>query len=63
MDRVGLVFVLCTMIAVVVSLAENKGRHPRAIDLKDVEFRTSGGFDLAGVAVALILIALYASWW
>lgn len=63
MDRVGLVFVLCALIAVVISLLENKGRQEHAIHLGDIDFHTSRGFNLAGVAVSLILIALYATWW
>lgn len=63
MDRVGLVFLLCTLIAVLVTLSEKKGRQPSAIDLKDIDFHTSGGFNLAGVAVTLILVALYVTWW
>ncbi len=63
LDRVGLVFIACTMIAVVISLIENKGPHPKAVDLHDVEFHTSTGFNIAGVAVTLILVALYAAWW
>jgi len=63
MDRVGLVFVLCLFIAVVISLVEYKGRHENAIDLADVDFHTTSEFNIAGVAVSLILIALYATWW
>ena len=63
MDRVGLVFVLCAAIAVVISLVENKGRHDNAIELREIDFRTSAGFNLAVVAVSIILVALYAAWW
>jgi SSS family solute:Na+ symporter len=63
MDRVGLVFVLCALIAVAISLMEGKGRHPHAIHLGDIDFSTSRGFNLAAVAVSLILVALYATWW
>jgi SSS family solute:Na+ symporter len=63
MDRVGLVFVLCALIAVAVSLMEGKGRHPHAVHLGDIDFSTSRGFNLAAVAVSLILVALYATWW
>ena len=63
MDRVGLVFLLCLAIAVGVSLVENKGPQEQAIDLADIDFRTSTGFNVAGIAVALILVALYATWW
>ena len=63
MDRVGLVFLLCVAIAVAISLLENKGRCENAIDLKDINFHTSTSFNFAGIAVSLILIALYATWW
>jgi SSS family solute:Na+ symporter len=63
MDRVGIVFLCCVAAAVVVTLLENKGRQAGAIELKEIDFSTSGGFNIAGLAVALILIALYATWW
>lgn len=63
MDRVGIVFLFCVAVAAVVTLLENKGPQPGAVELKSIDFSTSGGFNIAGVAVALILIALYATWW
>ncbi|MFT5766987.1 MAG: SSS family solute:Na+ symporter [Halioglobus sp.] len=62
MDRVGLVFLVCTLLAVSLSLVENKAQSG-AIDLDDIEFRTSTGFNIAGIGVVLILAALYATWW
>jgi solute:Na+ symporter, SSS family len=63
MDRVGLVFVLCCVLAVLVVLIEGAGVHAKAIDLKRVEFATTRGYNFAALAVTLILVALYASWW
>ena len=63
MDRVGLVFLACTVLAVVVSLADKPVERPDAVDVKDVDFTTSGSFNAAAVATILILIALYATWW
>ncbi|MCL2913717.1 sodium/sugar symporter [Shewanella corallii] len=63
MDRVGLVFLLCAALAVIVSLAEQNKAQPKGIELADVNFSTSKGYNLAGVAVTLILIAEYAAWW
>ncbi|MCL1037228.1 sodium/sugar symporter [Shewanella submarina] len=63
MDRVGLVFLLCAALAVIVSLAEQNKAQPKGIELADVNFSTSRGYNLAGVAVTLILIAEYAAWW
>ena len=62
-DRVGLVFLLCVAIAVVISLGQGNRVQPDAIDLGDIDFSTTRGFNVAGVAVALILAALYATWW
>jgi SSS family solute:Na+ symporter len=63
MDRVGLVFLLCALLAIVVSLMEHKKAQPKVIELSDVDFNTSRGYNIAGVAVALILIGQYATWW
>jgi len=63
MDRVGLVFVLCAAIAVVVSLMQPKQTAAMRIELKDVDHRTQPSFNIAAVAVTLILVALYATWW
>jgi SSS family solute:Na+ symporter len=63
MDRVGIVFLCCVAAASAVTLLERKGSQPGAIELKNIDFSTDGGFNIAGLAVALILIALYATWW
>jgi SSS family solute:Na+ symporter len=63
MDRVGLVFLLCALLAIVVSLMEHKKEQSKVIELSDVDFNTSRGYNIAGIAVALILIGQYATWW
>jgi SSS family solute:Na+ symporter len=63
MDRVGLVFVLCLALAIIVSLVENKGEHANAVDLRGVKFDSSTGFNISAVAVSLILIGFYTTWW
>lgn len=62
-DRVGLVFLLCAAFAVIVTLAGRGGEQPNAIDLKDMSFSTSTGFNFAAVGVIIILTALYLTWW
>ena len=62
-DRVGLIFLLCVALAVVVSLVEKKGVHMNAVELGDVDFSTSKGFNIASVAVVFLLIAFYGAWW
>jgi SSS family solute:Na+ symporter len=40
------------------------GRDPALrVDLKNIDYSTSAGFNLAALAVTLILIALYVTWW
>jgi SSS family solute:Na+ symporter len=62
-DRVGLVFLLCTATAIVISIVQGDREQPGSVDLSGIDFSTTRGFDMAGVAVALILAALYATWW
>lgn len=63
MDRVGLVFVLCMLLAIIVSTIENKGHHENAVDLNGIKFSTTSGFNYAGVAITLILVSFYTTWW
>lgn len=62
-DRVGIVFLLCTGLAVGISLWQRADVQPGAVDLDEIDFKTTTGFNIAGVAVAVILAALYATWW
>ena len=62
-NRVGIVFLLCVLIAVVISVAEGNRDQEGSVELQDVEFATSNGFNLSASAVTLILIALYSTWW
>jgi SSS family solute:Na+ symporter len=62
MDRVGLVFICCMLIAILVSLKENKPNNA-VIELAEVDFSTSSSFNIATAGVLTILIALYAAWW
>jgi SSS family solute:Na+ symporter len=64
MDRVGLVFLICLVGAVLISLV-TPARAERAavVTTEGVSFRTGPTFNLAAVCIALILAALYATWW
>jgi solute:Na+ symporter, SSS family len=62
-DRVGIVFLLCLVVGIGVSSLQGAGRHPNAIDYNDVDTSTTGGFNLAALAVILMLVGLYATWW
>ena len=61
-DRVGLVFLIATGLAVVVSMLQNREQEG-AIHLDEIQFATTTGFNISALAVTLILAALYATWW
>ncbi len=63
MDRVGLVFLLCLGLAVIASLLTPTKVHTGSVDLADIDFSTSKGFNSAMVLVVLILILFYSVWW
>lgn len=62
-DRVGIVFLLCIATGVVISQLQGAEKHPNAIDYRDVDTSTTGGFSLAAFVVLLMLVGLYATWW
>jgi SSS family solute:Na+ symporter len=63
MDRVGVVFLACMGIAIVLSLMQPPREAALTIDLKNIDYSTSAGFNIAALIVTVILIALYAIWW
>jgi len=62
-DRVGLAFILCVIVGMLVSLMQSTGDHPDAIEYGDVDTSTSPGFNWASVVIILMLTGLYATWW
>jgi len=63
MDRVGLVFLACLAIAIALSLAQAPRSSALRVELKQVNYSTSVGFNVAAIAITAILIGLYATWW
>jgi solute:Na+ symporter, SSS family len=63
MDRVGLVFVACFGVAIVLSLLQAPRESALRVDLKQVDYSTSMSFNMAALAVTAILVALYGVWW
>lgn len=62
-DRVGVVFLACMAMAIVVSVMGKEETHSEAVDVADMDFSTSRTFNLQAGLIVLILIALYATWW
>ncbi|WP_286263493.1 sodium:solute symporter family transporter [Thalassotalea atypica] len=64
-DRVGLVFLICLVVAVAVSLfIPTAQKHPeQSVNLAEIEFTTSTTFNTAAIALTIIIAALYVTWW
>ncbi len=62
-NRMGVVFLVSLILAVIVSLATPQRAGADTIDTREVRYRTSAGFNVGALGVVLILIALYATWW
>jgi SSS family solute:Na+ symporter len=63
MDRVGLVFLACFGVAVMLSLLQTRRDPALRVELKQIDYSTSAGFNLSALVISAILIALYATWW
>jgi SSS family solute:Na+ symporter len=63
MNRMGLVFLISLALAVAISLTFKARGDANRITMQGVTFATPTTFNVAGVGVILILIALYATWW
>jgi SSS family solute:Na+ symporter len=63
MNRMGYIFLICLGSAVAVSLLQKPRPQSSTIDVTGIDYSTSVAFNIAGLAVILILVALYAIWW
>lgn len=63
MDRVGIVFILCVVLAAIVTLIDKPKDQVNAIDLTGISFKTTTGFNIAAVGVIAILVGIYSIWW
>jgi SSS family solute:Na+ symporter len=62
-NRMGVVFIVSLVLAIIVSLATPQRPNVDTIDSRNVRYKTSTGFNVGALAVILVLIALYATWW
>lgn len=63
MNRMGLVFLISLALAIGISLMFKGRGDANRITMQGVSFATPTTFNVAGVGVILVLIALYATWW
>ncbi len=63
-DRMGLVFLIISVLIIAISLYEGKGKdHPRGIEITPDLFKTSTKFKVGAILIAGILIGLYTAFW
>ena len=62
-DRMGLVFVIISVIMVIASLASKEKENPNAIDIGGGLFKTSPKFNIGALLICGILAALYTIFW
>lgn len=62
-NRMSVVFLISLALAVALSLAVRARADANRVTLEGVDFRTTKGFNAASLAIVLILVALYATWW
>jgi hypothetical protein len=48
---------------VVLSLLQTRRDPALRVELKQIDYSTSAGFNLSALVISAILIALYATWW
>ena len=63
MDRVGLVFVACLGLAVVISLLQTRRERALKVEIKQIDYSTTAAFNVAALAITAILICIYWKWW
>src|SRR3984893_18745487 len=63
MDRVGLVFLLCLILAVLLSLLKTQRDPAMRVELRQIDYSTGVGFNLAALVVTGALIGMYWIWW
>jgi SSS family solute:Na+ symporter len=62
-DRVGVVFLVCMALAIIVSLVQKPQPPSMNIELKNIDYSTSTGFNIAAGVIIVVLIVLYTTWW
>ncbi|TGY87055.1 sodium transporter [Marinicauda algicola] len=61
--RIWIVFLACLALGVIVSLITPAPREDRPVDLSGIRFATTGGFNVAGIAIIAILALIYGVFW
>ncbi|MDD3152860.1 MAG: hypothetical protein PHE45_08220, partial [Bacteroidales bacterium] len=62
--RMGIVFLILCVIAIIISYIDNKGKNdPKAITINKSIFHTSTSFNVWSIIITAIVAALYIIFW
>ncbi|MEO1101429.1 MAG: sodium/solute symporter [Pseudomonadota bacterium] len=61
--RIWIVFLICLVVGVVVSLLSAPPREDRPVDVAGISFDTRTGFNISAILIALILVLIYVVFW
>jgi SSS family solute:Na+ symporter len=63
-DRMGIVFLILSVVIVAISLMQGKGKdHPNGIEITKNLFQTSTSFKIGAIIISGIIAALYITFW
>lgn len=63
MDRVAIVFVTCLLLTYLVSKFDKTPSQNKSVDISEVNFTTTNGFNISALLCLIILSGLYIIWW
>ena len=61
--RIWIVFLICVVVGVGVSLMTARPAAEQPVDLNDISFKTRSSFNVAGTLIVLILAFIYVAFW
>jgi SSS family solute:Na+ symporter len=63
LDRMGLIFIILSLLVILITLYERKGVDSKAIDINRSLFKTGPVFNVASIGISAILAVLYIMFW
>ncbi|MHC1736528.1 MAG: sodium/sugar symporter [Ignavibacteriaceae bacterium] len=62
-DRMGVIFIILSLIVIIMSLIENRGDDPRAIKYDKSIFKTDNVFNISAIVLSAIIGVIYILFW
>ncbi|WP_185976783.1 sodium/sugar symporter [Catenovulum sediminis] len=63
MDRIGIVFLLCIALSVLVSYLGKAPENDHSVEIDPSDFKTDTSFNIAAIGCVIVLIGIYSTWW